>query len=368
MSMRDSSTAGSPSRALLFGALATFGLTALHHVYGGLRYATPWRLHGAAVALVLAVLLAGIHAAYQHKAGTPVGRAFGWALAMVALAVAVVAVGAFEGAYNHVLKDALFLAGAPRDLLLRMFPPPAYELPNDAFFELSGVAQVVPAAFTALATVRFVRALLATGRGGARRSRLAPGAFVASRQLAAVSGEQVRIPDPGGLVHLQFRRFAGCPVCNLHLRAFVRRHEELRAGGAREVVVFHSPAEELREHVARLPFAVVADPDRRLYAEFGVEAAPRALLDPRAWPTVVRAVARSLVAVVRVRERPPAARPHGGRFGLPAEFLVASDGRVLACKYGEHVDDAWSVDDLLGLIAGGKLWTRAARAANSAGV
>ncbi|WP_258958033.1 hypothetical protein [Streptomyces leeuwenhoekii] len=32
---------------------------------------------------------------------------------------------------------------------------------------------------------------------------------------------------------------------------------------------------------------------------------------------------------------------------LPADFLIASDGRVLAAKYGEHVYDQWSVDELL---------------------
>nr|WP_262701733.1 hypothetical protein [Streptomyces sp. NEAU-383] len=42
-------------------------------------------------------------------------------------------------------------------------------------------------------------------------------------------------------------------------------------------------AEELREHTDGLPFAVVADPGKRLYREFGVEQARRALLSPRAW-------------------------------------------------------------------------------------
>jgi hypothetical protein len=40
-------------------------------------------------------------------------------------------------------------------------------------------------------------------------------------------------------------------------------------------------------------------------------------------------------------------RPHGGRLGLPADFLIGPDGRVLAAKYGQHVDDHWSVDQLL---------------------
>jgi hypothetical protein len=33
--------------------------------------------------------------------------------------------------------------------------------------------------------------------------------------------------------------------------------------------------------------------------------------------------------------------------GLPADFLIGSDGAVLAAKYGAYVDDHWSVDDLL---------------------
>ncbi|MGC1212561.1 MAG: hypothetical protein WA890_14980 [Micromonospora sp.] len=51
------------------------------------------------------------------------------------------------------------------------------------------------------------------------------------------------------------------------------------------------------------------------------------------------------------REGPPAAVPHGGRFGLPADLLIAPDGRVVAAKYGEHVYDQWSVDELLSLVA-----------------
>ncbi|MEV0806964.1 peroxiredoxin-like family protein [Micromonospora sp. NPDC050200] len=177
----------------------------------------------------------------------------------------------------------------------------------------------------------------------------APGSTVSARRLTPVGGPPVDVPDAARLVHLQFRRFAGCPVCHLHLRSIVRRHAEIEAAGVREVVVFHSPAAELREHTDDLPFAVVADPDRGLYREFGVEPSVRSLLDPRAWPPILRAVLRSSWAVLSGRERPPAAVPHGGRFGLPADFLIAPDGRVLASRYGEHVYDQWSVDELLTL-------------------
>ena len=47
----------------------------------------------------------------------------------------------------------------------------------------------------------------------------------------------------------------------------------------------------------------------------------------------------------------PARHPTGGRLGLPADFLIAGDGRVVARKYGEHVYDQWPVDELLRLVA-----------------
>ncbi|MFF7374942.1 peroxiredoxin-like family protein [Streptomyces massasporeus] len=178
---------------------------------------------------------------------------------------------------------------------------------------------------------------------------LRPGFTVTDRTIATVSSGPVDVPDPDCLVHLQFRRFAGCPVCHLHLRSVVRRHAEIEAAGVREVVVFHSPAEELLRHTADLPFAVVADPGKRLYAEFGVESAPRALLSPRAWGPVVGAVLRGGWEVLRGRERLPAPHQPGGRLGLPADFLIGSDGRILAAKYGEHVYDQWPVDELLRL-------------------
>jgi hypothetical protein len=35
--------------------------------------------------------------------------------------------------------------------------------------------------------------------------------------------------------------------------------------------------------------------------------------------------------------------------GLPADFLIAPDERIVAAKYGKHADDQWSVDELLNL-------------------
>ena len=162
-------------------------------------------------------------------------------------------------------------------------------------------------------------------------------------------GDAVSVPDPRKRIHLQLRRFAGCPICDRHLHAVATRHAEVEAAGIREVVVFHSTADELRKYEDDLPFAVVPDPHKKLYVELGVEAGPLALLDPRVWPTLVRAVWRSLVRVLSGKSAWPSLMPDGGRWGLPADFLLDRDGRVLALHYGEHAGDHWSVDELLAL-------------------
>jgi peroxiredoxin len=164
-----------------------------------------------------------------------------------------------------------------------------------------------------------------------------------ARELATLASGSLRVPDPRRLVHLQLRRFAGCPICCLHLRSFARRHDEIAAAGIVEVAVFHSGADDLRKVHTKLPFAVVPDPERRLYAELDIGTSPRAVLDPRAWGAAARALATGASA-------DPSAGQSSGSFGLPGDFLIASDGRILAAKRGAHADDQWSVDELLALV------------------
>jgi peroxiredoxin len=180
-----------------------------------------------------------------------------------------------------------------------------------------------------------------------RRNRIEPGEVIEARELETIQGRRIALPDPRQLVHLQFRRFAGCPVCHLHLRALIRRRDEIAAASLREVVVFHSTLESLLPHAGDLPFDIVADPGKQLYRAFAVESAPRALLNPRAWLPIFCGVAHSLAAVLRGKQPLPALNPAGGRYGLPAEFLIAPDGRVLHAKYGVYAYDQWSVDELL---------------------
>ncbi len=168
------------------------------------------------------------------------------------------------------------------------------------------------------------------------------GTRVNHQELVTIQGEPAQIPDPDLLVHLQFCRYAGCPICNMHLRSITQRHEEILSAGIRQVAVFHSSVEKMRKFQGEFPFAAVADPYKKLYTEFGVRSSVMAVLDPRAPLAGLRA--RSVVHSVR------GAMGIGEQHrGLPAEFLIGPDGLVLAAKYGRHANDHWSVDELLEL-------------------
>jgi len=176
--------------------------------------------------------------------------------------------------------------------------------------------------------------------------QIKPGDSVHIDEVRTVNGGSVTVPDPDMLVHLQFRRFAGCPICNVHLQSVVKRHAEITANGIREVVFFHSTPEELDTYVDDLPFDLVADPDRRLYRRFGVETSVRAIADPRSVAPVVKGLMdRSLAGKLRLKAGMH--RANGGHLGLPADMLIDTNGTVIDAKYGKHAGDQWSVDELL---------------------
>jgi len=164
-------------------------------------------------------------------------------------------------------------------------------------------------------------------------------------QSKNIHGRDVFIPDPTRWTHLQFRRFAGCPVCNTHLQSFVARHQDIVDAGVQEIVVFHSSEADLLPYQGQFPFDVIGDPTKMLYRKFGVEASISAFFSLKAWSASMKGLF--------MRHKPQMEfAPEGGVLGLPADFLIAPDGRINAVHYGAHAFDQWSVDELLELRRG----------------
>lgn len=172
------------------------------------------------------------------------------------------------------------------------------------------------------------------------------GDTLAKRELLTIQTGRVQIPHSTLLTHLQFRRFAGCPICNLHLRTMATRHQEIVNAGICEVVVFQSSEETMLTNQADLPFAMIADPRQTLAAAFGIESGLRSILHPGLLGKGIRGALDRMRLQPRHRSMP---KKGEGALVIPADFLIAPDGHVLARKYGEHADDQWSVDELLSL-------------------
>jgi hypothetical protein len=134
-------------------------MTTIHHVYGVYIYNTPWRVHAAIVSGLATALIAASAWLLQRHWNDEFGAAALWVFIVVTFLVPFLGFGVFEGGYNHLLKVVLYFAHVSRTLTVRLFPPPTYEMPNNAFFEITGVLQVVPGLTTGYYLYQFVRGI-----------------------------------------------------------------------------------------------------------------------------------------------------------------------------------------------------------------
>ena len=172
-------------------------------------------------------------------------------------------------------------------------------------------------------------------------TKFKPGDFVPAATLESVTGGPIKLPDPNRLVHLQFRRFVDCPICNTHIAQLRGRAHEIEAAGIKEVIVFHSSPKSIRSYQKDVPFVLVGDPKKILYKEFGIKAS-LGFLSLKALGAAMRGVAHGHLGL----------RLAGGPAGLPGDFLIAPTGQIKAAKYGTHAYDQWSVDELIALAKG----------------
>ena len=158
------------------------------------------------------------------------------------------------------------------------------------------------------------------------------------QEVRTIKGAPQCLPDTRfRATHLQFRRWIGCPICNDHIAHFRRHHDAIAAAGIREVMFFHSTAEEILAFDSAMPFEMVGDAERVYYRQFGVERSWLFLARWRAIAGAARGLAAGKFAFANNR----------GIDGLPADILLSNAGVVVAAHYGEDAADHWSVDELI---------------------
>lgn len=169
-------------------------------------------------------------------------------------------------------------------------------------------------------------------------SKLQTGNQLQPQQWRDAHNHPVDVPHTNRWTHIQFRRYSGCAVCNLHLHSFITRQQELESAGIQEIVVFNSTQERILADLPTSPFHLIADPHNRLYQQFGVAKSLLAVFNPAVWLFALRGALKFGVQLPRDNET---------SFGLPADFLVNAQGKLAAVYYGTHANDQWSFDEVL---------------------
>ena len=109
------------------------------------------------------------------------------------------------------------------------------------------------------------------------------------------------------------------------------------------VAVFHSPGRRLTKSLRELslPFPVIADPEKRVFEAFGVEASWLGMFSLGVARDYTRAMLTGFFSGPFGHE--------GGIKGHPADFLIDGQGVIRLAHYGLDYADTLNVDRILEL-------------------
>lgn len=146
--------------------------------------------------------------------------------------------------------------------------------------------------------------------------------------LEDMHGRKTSLYDfEGKRVLLSFYRDAGCPFCNLRIYELTRYFDEFSRRNLIPVAIFNSSRQTIQRYFGKRqrPFAMLADPDQRIFDLYGVRESWGKLFMgffnfPRMFSAFFRGFGPSLGAMNPL---------------LPADFLLAPDLSVRRAFYAQ---------------------------------
>lgn len=163
--------------------------------------------------------------------------------------------------------------------------------------------------------------------------KLSPGVQAPAFSLPDLYGKPVSLEAfRGRKVLLSFYRYASCPFCNLRVHQLSQRAPEWQARGLDLVAVFQSPRESILEYAGSepRPFAILPDPGRGLYRQYGVEGS---------WGGFLKAGLQVGKLAAAMKEGFMPGKMEGDINMVPADFIIDEEGRVRVAYYGRDISD-----------------------------
>lgn len=160
--------------------------------------------------------------------------------------------------------------------------------------------------------------------------------------IDVIRGESFKLSDYRGKhsVALIFLRYAGCPLCQLHISEISRKYPQIAAKDTDVIVFVRSRVNTLVQegYPGGFPFKLVADPDGDFYKLYGVGSGN---IKDMLTPNVIK---KAVKATIRGHKQ---GKMEGNQWQLPGDFIVGKDGKLKLAHVGSDIGDNLKSDELM---------------------
>ncbi|HEY9049507.1 MAG TPA: peroxiredoxin-like family protein [Ohtaekwangia sp.] len=162
-------------------------------------------------------------------------------------------------------------------------------------------------------------------------------------KMTDIYGQPVQLKNlKGQKVYLAFQRNAGCPVCNLQVHQLLKHADDFMAQNIAVLLVYESSLEKMREYLGEntYPFHFIADPDNKLYNQYGVGQSLGKFFKSLFHGLIEKATQGKKLYKKSISQ-------DGHTTTIPAEFVIDKDGKLSKVHYGEYIGDHLPIESLL---------------------
>ncbi len=159
-------------------------------------------------------------------------------------------------------------------------------------------------------------------------------------QLKDVYGNEFTIQQlKGRKIYLTFLRTTSCPFCNLRVHQLIQKQEEWNKKGIVTVAVFASTADEISQYAGKQQpqFTIIADPDERLYHQFGIK---------HSFVAMIKSMVRLGAIVETMKKGFFNVNSFTDKRILTGDFLINENQEVVLSYYGKDFGDHIAFEEI----------------------
>ncbi|MEA1785450.1 peroxiredoxin-like family protein [Arenibacter sp. GZD96] len=154
-------------------------------------------------------------------------------------------------------------------------------------------------------------------------------------------GSKVHLSDyKNKKVLLSFFRTASCPFCNMRVQELIHKEQQFKDSGIEVIAFFSSNADEIKSYAGQQNpwFPMVADPEKKIYTLYDVEASKSGMLKTMLKPLKMMKMMTSGFFNLKSMKAAPI---------IPADFLLSPGLKIEKTYYGKDFGDHIDLKDIL---------------------